>query len=347
MTRPSLETIAQACGGVSKATVSMALRDNPKISKPTRDRIRKAAQDLGYESNRRISKVMSEIRSGTRKYFKETIGYLTQDPGGYEQKIFTGVRTRAHDLGYQVDRFVISDAEKPGTLDRTLSARGIRGVIIPPFNHPHGSLDLRWKEYCSVTIGHSLTQPNLYRINRDHQLTIEQACIELADRGYQRFGFVMEKEHEARMNYSNLSNFTANQWRIPRWKSLPPLLPDSLTRSEFHQWFRKHQPDLILAMNPQLETWLHDLRLKVPEDVSLFLLNTSSKTSRVSGIYPNYEILGASALEQVIGLLERAEFGIPTIAKRILVDGTWVEGTTIRPRTMPPKRAGSQRKRRT
>ncbi|MBQ1314571.1 MAG: LacI family DNA-binding transcriptional regulator, partial [Erysipelotrichaceae bacterium] len=46
----SMKEIAKSCG-VSVATVSKALSDKPDISKPTRDRIRKVAEEMGYMLN--------------------------------------------------------------------------------------------------------------------------------------------------------------------------------------------------------------------------------------------------------------------------------------------------------
>lgn len=46
----SMKEIARSCG-VSVATVSKALSDKPDISKPTRDRIRKVAEEMGYMLN--------------------------------------------------------------------------------------------------------------------------------------------------------------------------------------------------------------------------------------------------------------------------------------------------------
>ena len=46
----SLKTIAQRCG-VSTATVSKALNGHKDISKETKDRVKKVADELGYFPN--------------------------------------------------------------------------------------------------------------------------------------------------------------------------------------------------------------------------------------------------------------------------------------------------------
>ena len=50
---PTFADIAQAAG-VCKATVSLALRNNTRISKVTRDKINRIATNLGYQLNREL-----------------------------------------------------------------------------------------------------------------------------------------------------------------------------------------------------------------------------------------------------------------------------------------------------
>lgn len=60
--RVTLSKIAEDLG-VSTATVSLALRDSPLVAERTRDRIKRAAEDLGYIYNRRAASLRTS-RSG-------------------------------------------------------------------------------------------------------------------------------------------------------------------------------------------------------------------------------------------------------------------------------------------
>ena len=47
--------------GLGRSTVSMALRNHPEIAAATKDRVLKAASELGYQPNPLISLLMSRL----------------------------------------------------------------------------------------------------------------------------------------------------------------------------------------------------------------------------------------------------------------------------------------------
>lgn len=61
--RASMQDVADAAR-VSRATVSRALRTDPRIPEPTRARVRAAAEKLGYRTNARITSACSSPPGG-------------------------------------------------------------------------------------------------------------------------------------------------------------------------------------------------------------------------------------------------------------------------------------------
>ena len=59
--RPSCKTIAEAAG-VSRMTVSMALRDHPRVAPQTRERIKRIAEDQGYTPDPNLTELMRYLR---------------------------------------------------------------------------------------------------------------------------------------------------------------------------------------------------------------------------------------------------------------------------------------------
>ena len=72
--RPSISRIAQELG-VSKTTVSLALRGHPRISEPTRDKVAKVAKAQGYTVDPHLTRAFSIIQRG-RNPTHNVIGYL-------------------------------------------------------------------------------------------------------------------------------------------------------------------------------------------------------------------------------------------------------------------------------
>ena len=73
---PSLGQIAQQAG-VSRAAVSMALRNHPRIPEATRQRIQSIAAKLGWRPNPLLAEAMSAIRAGQPPAERVTLAYIT------------------------------------------------------------------------------------------------------------------------------------------------------------------------------------------------------------------------------------------------------------------------------
>ena len=73
---PTLREIARHAG-VSHTTVSLSLRNHPSIPEPTRERLRRLADELGYRSNVLVSALMSQVRLKQHKSGPEVVGFLT------------------------------------------------------------------------------------------------------------------------------------------------------------------------------------------------------------------------------------------------------------------------------
>ncbi|NBT49756.1 MAG: LacI family DNA-binding transcriptional regulator, partial [Actinobacteria bacterium] len=76
---PTLETIAKKCR-VSKVTVSLALRNSPRISSSMRARVAQVAAELGYTPNPMVSALMTSLRSTRKTKFVCNLGFITSFP---------------------------------------------------------------------------------------------------------------------------------------------------------------------------------------------------------------------------------------------------------------------------
>ncbi|HEY5769552.1 MAG TPA: LacI family DNA-binding transcriptional regulator [Terrimicrobium sp.] len=133
----SMRDVARAAG-VSKNTVSLALRNDPQIPERTRRRITDLAQRLNYRKNATVAHLLAELRRVRSPRFHSSLALLNAhaDPHAFRAHptIPTHVRgcqRRADQLGYTLDQFWLHDAALDGPrLNKILRARGIRGVIV-------------------------------------------------------------------------------------------------------------------------------------------------------------------------------------------------------------------------
>ena len=56
------------------------------------------------------------------------------------------------------------------------------------------------------------------------------------------------------------------------------------------------------------------------------------KGAPVAGFLGVAFTLRLAAVDFVVGMLHRNERGVPVVPHRLLIDGVWIEGTTVRPR---------------
>jgi LacI family transcriptional regulator len=123
--------------GVSKNTVSLALRGSPRIPVETRERVEAAAKALGYQRNAAVGVLMAELRRSGSARFEATLALLNanEDPEAFRKHptvpvYVAGARKRAAELGYGLDEFWLHDPDISGKrLASILKARGIRGSL--------------------------------------------------------------------------------------------------------------------------------------------------------------------------------------------------------------------------
>jgi LacI family transcriptional regulator len=337
-----LDDIARSLG-VHRSTISLALRNSPKIPEATRARIQTEAKRLGYKPNPLVTALMRTRRSGGEAK-DVTLAYVTNYPTrfGWRREhtglpdYFRGATARAEELGYKLDHFWLGEpGMTPKRMSTILETRGIHGIIVGRLPAGQVEITLRWELFSSVSLGMTLQHPNLHRVSEDFFAGASAAMRQVLGRGYRRVGFVFaEPDDCARVSDQWMSAFMWNQSRTSAANLIPPFMyvrgDDNARR--FQKWRRETKPDVLLATHaPKVADWLQADGLHIPEDIGLASLNNESPDCRWSGIYCCPDRLGGLAAEMLIGQMHRCETGIPPDPHEVLLCGRWMEGETLRP----------------
>src|SRR5262245_11457734 len=193
---PTLKGIA-ARAGVSAMTVSLALRNHPKIPASTRERIQTIARELGYRPNPMVHALMAEVRARRPMRSATTLAFVTAFPtrdgwrrGSYIYvEYHAGAVERARQLGYAIEEVWAKEPGMTGRrLTQVLETRSIRGLLIAPLPQSRGHLSLDWSKFAAATFGSSLYKPELHRATVDHFGAITMALRKLRKLGYRRIG---------------------------------------------------------------------------------------------------------------------------------------------------------------
>ena len=334
----TLQDVADRAG-VHRSTVALALRDNPRISSTTRQRVQAIARELGYQLNPLVAALMSARRSGN-PLKHVTLAYVTNYPTRFGWRpehhdrpdYFPGASSRAADFGYKVEHFWLRE---PGMNSARfcdiLSARGIHGLVIgrlPPGEH---ALDLQWERFSCVAVGMTLQSPVLHHITENHFEAASLALQQCIHRGYRRIGFVFSEANDSpRVGERWLSAYAGGQLKLAPSDRISVCAGDPATEQEFSRWFLRERPDALLVTHGRpVLNWLRRLGREVPRDVGLVDLAGDHPELNCAGVYCDPGRIGALAVEMLIGVMHRSEIGVPSSRHEVLLTGEWREGQTL------------------
>jgi LacI family transcriptional regulator len=331
----TLKNIGDSCA-VSKATVSLALRDDPRIPEATRARVKQAAAKLGYRMNPLVSAHSSYVRTSKQSKTTTVLGYLTNwatsaQPASnlVNERCLSGMHARAAELGYRVDHFQLLE---PGLTERRLSrilaARNIVGVVVADLAKAHSELDLDWQNVASVAIGYGLRFPLIHRVCHDQYGSMRLLLSKLTSLGYKRIGLAMEHRQDERTNNLILAAYLAHHHQAGN-APVVPLLSREWDKPTLVKWYRKNKPDIIVSVLDDVVTWLRDAGISVPAQVgfaSVCVLKTEG-----AGIYQHFESIGAAAVQSLVSQLYANQRGLPQHPQTTLILGSWQAGKSVRP----------------
>jgi LacI family transcriptional regulator len=328
---------AQLC--LSVATVSEALRDSPRVTAATRERVQRAARRAGYRPNPLLGAVMSAVRRTRHQHYRGTLALVDtveENPAQYllfHRQIVAGARERAKQLGFQVELFWLgerSPALNRKRLAQVLRARGITGVVLLPFNTAQDLSSFDFSQLSAVQMDHCLLAPRLHTVLPEHYMSMRAALERLRRSGYRRIGLCLEERKDARLSYKWTAGFESFARNHPPGATVPPMLSGKLTAEKVQAWFRRHRPDVIVGHVPAIADWIRALLPKSAPEIGFFNLNLTESPRPCAGFDLGPRRLAAAAIETVVAMLHRQERGVPAYPQTITLEAEWIDGPTLR-----------------
>jgi DNA-binding LacI/PurR family transcriptional regulator len=336
--RPSIRDIA-AHLGTSHTTVSLALRNDPRITPLMRKRVKQAARQLGYRTDAVVSSLMARLRTLRTHPVQATLGFITAWPsrdgwkeGANLRRFYLGAHRRAKVLGYALDHLWLNEPNMTSVrMTRILRARGIRGLILQSLPAAGGKLKLGWEHFACVTKGLTVSYPPLHRVVSSHFEDMHLVLRELDLRRYKRVGLVLSEALSVRVDRAWLAAFLLHQNDVPPDGQVPALITRTTDEEQsFQDWFHAHRPDVILFSDQPIRKWVERLGLRLPQDIGLVHLDWSDDVAPMAGLDSDPETLGEAATDLLVGQLQANEYGLPKHEKIVEVRGHWVAGNSVR-----------------
>jgi LacI family transcriptional regulator len=191
-TKATLQDIADSLN-LSRTTISLALRDHPRISQATKDKITALAKRIGYEPDR----VARSLATG----HSSLVGVVVPDSTNvYYAEVIRGIEAAAHDSGYGV---VLANGSYSLELEaakiREMMQLRVAGIIAAPaFRSEKPRLDGLWRElhqtdFPFVLLNRQLNPPIFHQVSADNIGGIRMAVEALASLGHRRVAFLYGK----------------------------------------------------------------------------------------------------------------------------------------------------------
>jgi LacI family transcriptional regulator len=343
-TRVSLRDIA-AHLGVSHVTVSLALRDAPRVSVALRAKIKKAADEMGYRPDPMLQALAAYRGRKSKPAIHSALAWINAWPRAEDLRLhkefdlyWKGASEGAAKLGYRLEEFRLDRQLTSQRLHRIFRARGIRGILLPP----HGSLqpdwqDFPWEDYSVARFGRSLKEPQAHLVTADQFTNTLLAVNKMRERGYQRIGLIArEISHDPR-GPQFIGGFLSAREQFHDIQSLPifrfeePVNRDRVAR--FRRWMDEEKPDALLSTVDH-RVLLHEAGYRVPDDIPVAVTSILDGGAD-SGMDQHPEEIGRVGFLLLNSLINDGQRGIPKIFRQTLVEGTWVDGTSL-----PDRRKG-------
>jgi LacI family transcriptional regulator len=340
-TRVTIKDVA-AASGFSIATVSMALRNHPGFPASTVETIKRTASTLGYRPDPALS-ALSAYRNKVKgkSGFSSVVLVSNWDTAeGWRalptaRSLEAGIRQRAFELGYEVQHmWARRDGASVQRFASVLLNRGLRGLILAPFQFPDESFDLPWSEFSVVTVERPLKYPLLHHVCSNSHADMRLVWQQARARGYCRIGLVIERLSAERVDHQWDSAHLYEQSLSTKRSERVPTLYVNHTGDlvgEISGWISRFKPDLIISRRAEVHVAATQLGLRIPRDLGYISLNTLDDRPRCSGIVQNRSAMGGIAMDLLNSLLMRSYRGFNEACQSTYVDSNWMDGNTTRP----------------
>jgi len=348
--RVTLADIA-AKAGVHVTTVSLALRNHPRLPETTRRRIHALAEQLGYRPDPLLRALISYRGRVMERRNTPTLAYVTNWTTCWGWKkvtahpdFFAGAQAKANQLGYKLEHFWMREPGlTQGRLSRMLYSRGINGVVIASHGREMGDdLQFDWPNFSAVKIDYFPHQPALHNVTNNQCDIVRLAMQKVMAAGYRRIGFVMHRGWDHAVDHLWTAGFLCEQQNLNPRERLPAhIFPEAhpverwfnennapvvADLPAFEKWLNKYQPEVVISKAGFVMPMFKKLGLRIPRDLAFVDVFLEDLEGVTAGVRQNHETVGGVAIEILAGQLQHNKFGVPVIPTTTYVEGTWFDG---------------------
>ena len=329
---------------VHQTTVSLALRNDPRLPAETRARIRALADRLGYRPDPMLSALNFYRASRDSVKTPPSMAFVMRSRAGCPPVAFypvdqfiKGAQRACARMGYRLVVFEVGGTPTEGArLSRILRSRGIGGVILASLDTAIPELKVDWDHFSALCIESQHLGLSLHTVGNNQSGITRLAVRRLCALGYRRIGLAVGEVEEAALGNPFTAGYLVEVHGRKALHHLPPLLMranrDGFTAGRLDVWIRRHRIDAILSNWSTMPDMLRSKGWRIPQDIGVATLDHNPHFGVVAGIRQSHELVGERAVEALALLMKTNQKGQITLPNTTLVDGYWQDGPELPPK---------------
>ncbi len=345
--RLSIRDLAKIAG-VSRTTVSLALRDSQRISAPVRKRIQELAAQHNYRSHPMVAALMHQIRAKRTLRDQETIAFVTSDvtedrwkKWPWVRELQAGATEEANRLGFRLEVFWAGPGAKhAGRLASVLYHRGIKGLLFPPMLWPHPVFSMPWERFAPLACTASTGIMDLPVIRTNHTHGMRMLLSRLAELEARSIGVAVTDEDDLRIGRAWSSGIASFSLDVKKPRVHLLRLESYEDFEAFAAWFQRTKPDVVVGIRSEVPAFLKRLGLTPGVDIAYASLHVlTAELGTIAGFYQDAFYIARKAVQYISKAIYDQSFGLPERRESIVIDGSFVDGASLRPlsaRLCPP-----------
>lgn len=329
--RVSMRDIAEVAQ-VDPSTVSLALRNDPRITPATIDKVKKVAQKLGYRRDPILSSLAANRWHSPRGYTGNQIVWLTPDRDGQEIRLQThALQKRSQELGYSLSRYRLEEGVNIQRLTRLLYNRNVRGLIVSPPYQKDFFDSFDWEPYCSVAMGmaHGTYYPPTHLVMNNITLKSLQALEKVKQLSIKRIGIVLGWTAGNIFDVMRNGPFAHEQISPTSTHKLSVITLDKKNKGALRDWLKKFKPEVIIGSNDYILAELQKAGTKIPKYIPFCSLSKDRPDNDIAGLYLDKNLLAEKAVELLDSLIHQHQYGLPKNKLVTMVETEWMDGKTL------------------
>ncbi|MBM3853658.1 MAG: LacI family transcriptional regulator [Verrucomicrobia bacterium] len=331
----SMREIARTAG-VSVSAVSLALRNQSRVSLKERRRIQAIARKLGYKRDPEIARLMEHLRTTRAQRPGSQLAVIIPELdreglAGYSPitEMLKGIRAQAEEAGFGTELFFLTDpGMTPARLRNILVARGIKGLIVAPYASGVGTLDMDMTGFCAATAGYSIVRPLLHRACPNYLQMMDELIDHLQRLHFHRIGFIHTYGPGGIGHKLLASSYLYYQSLLTPEERIPILPRARITDEEIAAWLNAHRPEVVISSG-RVFNLIQGMGRAIPGDLYFANLDLSEPPRQAAGMDHRYQLVGSEAVKLVLTQFTLNLTGPPENPKVVLVDSHRRDGFTL------------------